>query len=140
AFPTELALTATDDEAESVRAAYLTSKRLRKGITSAREWEHIRPLALSNPGHFQESLERIFGTAVTPRLVGAFEEGVPPDPAVSGSARMHAWLRRVRSPERAASLAAKSLGRSLQRVMNPTGLTVVVTGPERRGKGTCGGR
>ncbi|HEU5311734.1 MAG TPA: hypothetical protein VFV24_09805, partial [Candidatus Eisenbacteria bacterium] len=136
AFPTELALTATDDDAESVRAAYLTSKRLRKGITNAREWEHIRSLALSNPGHFQESLERIFGTRVTPRLVGAFEEGVPPDPAVSGSARMHAWLRRVRSPERAASLAAKSLGRLFERVMHPTGLTVVIAGPDGSGKST----
>jgi glycosyltransferase involved in cell wall biosynthesis len=136
AFPTELALTATDDDAESVRAAYLTSKRLRKGITSAREWEHIRSLARSNPGHFQESLERIFGTRVTPRLVGAFEGGVPPDPAVSGSARMHAWLRRVRSPERAASLAAKSLGRLFERVMHPTGLTVVIAGPDGSGKST----
>ena len=136
AFPTELALTATDDDSESVRAAYLTSKRLRKGITSAREWEHIRSLARSNPGHFQGSLERIFGTEVTPRLVEAVEEGVPPDPAVSRRARMHAWLRRVRNPERAASLAAKSVGRLFERVMHPTGLTVVVAGPDGSGKST----
>ncbi len=136
AFPTEVALTARDDDADSVRAAYLTSKRLRKGITSAREWEHIRSLARSNPEQFRESLERIFGAEITPRLVEALEEGVPPDPAVWRSARMHARLRRVGSPERAASLAAKSLSHLLERAMHPTGLTVVVAGPEGSGKST----
>jgi hypothetical protein len=136
AFPTELALTAPDDDADSVRAAYLTSKRLRKGVTSACEWKHIRSLARSNPERFRESLNRIFGTEVTPRLVEALEEGVPPDPALWRSARMHAWLRRRRTPERAASLAVKSLGRLLERVMHPSGLMVVVAGPDGSGKST----
>jgi hypothetical protein len=140
AFPTELAVTATDDEADSVRAAYLTSKRLRKGITEAREWEHIRYLARSNPAHFRESLRRIFGSEAALRLVEALEDAVPPDPAVWRSARKSAWLRRVRSPERAASLAAKSLGRLLERVIYPTGLTVVVAGPDGSGKSTLADR
>jgi hypothetical protein len=136
AFPTELALTVRDDDADSVRAAYLTSKRLRKGITSAHEWEHIRSLGRSNPEHFRESLERIFGTEVTPRLVEALEEGVPPDPALRKRARAHAQLRRGRGLERAGSLATKSLGRLLERVMHPTGLTVVIAGPDGSGKST----
>jgi thymidylate kinase/aminoglycoside phosphotransferase (APT) family kinase protein len=136
AFPTELALTASDDDADSVRAAYLTSKRLQKGMTSAREWEHIGSLARSNPEHFRESLDAIFGTKVTPRLVEALEERVPPDPAVWRSARRHAWLRRRRSPERAASLTGKSISRLIERVMHPTGLIVLVVGPDGSGKST----
>ena len=49
---------------------------------------------------------------------------------------MHAWLRRARSPARAASLGARSLGRLVERVMHPTGLTVVVAGPDGTGKST----
>jgi hypothetical protein len=136
AFSTEVALTAPEDDADSVRAAYLTSKRLGKGITSAREWEHIRSMAHSNPEQFRASLDRIFGTQVTARLVEALDEGVPPDAAVWRSARMHARLRRFRSPERAASLAAKSVGRLLERLTHPTGLMVVVAGPDGSGKST----
>ena len=136
AFPTERALTAPDDDADSVRAAYLTSKRLRKGIANAYEWEHFQSLGRSNPEHFRESLERIFGTEVTLRLVEAVEDGVPPDPSLWKSARAHAQLRRGWGLEQAASLATKSFGRLLERVMHPTGLIVVIAGPDGSGKST----
>jgi Phosphotransferase enzyme family len=136
AFSTELSLTAPGGDADFVRAAYLISKRIRKGITSAHEWEHIRSLSRSNPEHFRESLERIFGTEVTLRLAEALEEGVPPDPALWKRARAYAQLRRGWSLERAASLATKYFGRLLERVMHPTGLIVVIAGPDGSGKST----
>jgi len=135
-FPTELALEANENEVDAVRASYLTSKRLRKGIWGVREWQHIRSLARSNPGGFRASLERIFGSDTAASLVEAVEKAAPPDPSVRRSARMHAWLRRVRSPERAAVLATRSCGRLLARVMHPTGLTVVLAGPDGTGKST----
>jgi thymidylate kinase len=87
-FPTELALAVRDDDADSVRAAYLT------------------------------------------------EEGVPPDPALLKSARAYAQLRRGWGLERAARLATKSLGHLFERVMHPTGLMVVIAGPDGSGKST----
>ena len=42
AFATTSVIGAGSDELEAVRAAYLTSKRLRKAITDEREWHHIR--------------------------------------------------------------------------------------------------
>jgi thymidylate kinase len=135
-FPTTLAITATDETIAAVRAAYLTSKRLRKGIKAREEWEHIRTLARSNPAAFASALASIFGRDVAVDLALTIERGLPPDEALWRRARRRVRARRIRGPGRAMRLAAKSTARLFERIWQPTGFTVVVAGPDGSGKST----
>jgi thymidylate kinase len=139
AFATGSAFHARPGELEAVSAAYLTTKRLRKGITDELHWEHVRSLAASNRDRFDHELGEIFGTDVGRGLADAVERGAAPDPALWRRARARAWRRRLRSPGSQARLAKRALGRVVERLMRPTGFTVVIAGPDGTGKSTLAG-
>ena len=140
AFSTESAIRAGEGEIDGVRAAYLTAKRLRKGIVDERQWQHIRSLAGSDRDAFRRELNEMFGPDVGRELADAVDRGAAPDPSIWRRARKTALRRRLGSPSRASWLAARSMGRLSGRVFRPTGLTVVIVGPDGTGKSTLAER
>ena len=101
AFSTESAIRAGEGEIEGVRAAYLTAKRLRKGITDERDWQHIRSLAGSDRDAFRRELDEMFGPDVGRELGDAVDRGAAPDPSIWRRARANARRRRLGSLSRA---------------------------------------
>ena len=108
---TESILRADDTEFDAVRAAYLTAKRVRKGVTDAREWEHIGSLAEADHAAFVSRLVEIFGRDIALRLAEAVERRTAPDPTIRRLARVQILRRRFGDPARAGLLAARSIRR-----------------------------
>lgn len=120
----------------AVQAAYLTAKRVRKGDLRDTEWARIGRLAAADPDGYRDALEAVVGPRLTRRLAGPALQGRPPDPAVGRRARRRQLARRYRTPARALTGLALGLRRELERVRRPTGLVVVVAGPDGSGKST----
>lgn len=132
-------VTPSSDGAEAlapVRAAYLATKRLRKGQFQESEWERIGRLARGDPFLFQSALEAMAGSKLGEFLHASALQGRPPDKRTWRLARSLQVLRRFATPERA--LIAMFLGarREVNRIFRPTGLFVVVSGPDGSGKTT----
>lgn len=122
-----------------VQAAYLTAKRVRKGDLRRTEWARIGRLAGANPDRYRRALEAAVGSRLSGRLAGPALHGQPPAPAVGRRARRLQLARRYRTPARALTGLALGLRRELKRVRRPTGLVVVVAGPDGSGKSTLAG-
>jgi hypothetical protein len=134
-FPTARFATGQEPTAPpEVQAAYLTAKRVRKGLLGEDEWSRIGKLASADPERYQAALEAVVGPRIASLLAGPALEGRPPDPATRGQARRLQWLRRYRTPARAFSGLAIGARRELERVLRPTGLLVLVVGPDGSGK------
>jgi thymidylate kinase len=134
-FPTARFATGQEPIAPpEVQAAYLTAKRVRKGLLGGDEWSRIGKLASADPERYQAALEAVVGPRIAGLLAGPALEGRPPDPATRGQARRLQWLRRYRTPARALSGLAIGARRELERVRRPTGLLVLVVGPDGSGK------
>ena len=136
AFATTSAVGARGNELNAVRAAYLTTKRLKKGIRDERAWHHIRSLAASNVDRFDHEMTEVFGPDVGRELADAVKSGAVPDAALWHRARARAWRRRLRAKGGPVAVAGRSLGRIVDRVAHPTGFTVVICGPDGTGKST----
>jgi hypothetical protein len=134
-FPTARFVPADDLTApEAVQAAYLTAKRVRKGDLRDAEWRRIGRLAGRDPDRYRAALAEVVGRGLAGRLAGPALAGRPPGAAVGRRARRRQLLRRYRTPARAADGLAVGLRRELERVRWPTGLLVVVAGPDGSGK------
>lgn len=136
---TESVLLADQTEFDAVRAAYLTAKRLRKGITDHRDWEYVRSLAEVDREEFSRRLNQIFGD-VGAELVEAVDRGTAPDPVLRRRARMQILRRRLRNPATAGRVAVRSIARIAGRVARPTGFAVLIVGPDGAGKSTVASR
>ena len=142
AFPSTLAFAAgsEDDPASlvatsAVRAAYLTVKRLRKRIGTPSEWERIGALARRDPDGFRYALIVALGPGTAKPLADVVLNGkLPPSQKLSRRARRRQQLRRFRTPARAVVVPAIQLRRLAARISQPTGLFVVVAGPDGVGK------
>jgi hypothetical protein len=119
---------------EVVQAAYLTAKRVRKGDLREAEWRRIGRLAADDPDGYRSALAEVVGPRLAGRLAGPALAGRPPEAAVGRRARRRQLLRRYRTPTRAVGGLAVGLRRELERVTRPTGLLVVVAGPDGSGK------
>jgi hypothetical protein len=76
----------------------------------------------------------MIGPALTPALAGEVLDGHVPDPALSGNALRALNRHRLRTPGRVAELAVLSVRRWVERVTHPTGLVVLIAGPDGTGK------
>lgn len=120
----------------ATRAAYLTIKRLRKGTRSTGEWRRIGRLARDDPNAYVEALERAGGPALAQLIVPAAVEGTPPSEAVLEQAARIRWRRRFGSIVRVGSMLTLATQRYSRRILHPTGLFVLITGPDGSGKST----
>jgi hypothetical protein len=136
-FPTTLV--SEEEElvaAPAVRAAYLTAKRLRKRISEDREWSHVGSLARQDRERYLEALAAIIGAANANELGEVVLNDLVPDPVLRKRARTGQFVRRFRSPYRAVTICFLQASRLVTRVARPTGLTVVLAGPDGSGKST----
>jgi hypothetical protein len=136
-FRTSLAL--KDPQAgvpSAVEAAYLTSKRLHKGIESVDEWRRIGALARRSPREYVDLLEIIFGR----RWSGPLSEA-----ALAGRAPVADFRLRIVMAHKLRQLARRTgavwpllaaAGRIVERLRYPTGLVVLIVGPDGAGKST----
>lgn len=122
------------DAGEGVDAAYLLAKRIRKRIFDPTDWARLSKLAERDPHSFDSALVATFGRKVATSLKETAVAGTPPGPSLARRARRAQWRRRLGSPARAASVIGKSVARVWRRATHPTGMYVVITGPDGTGK------
>jgi hypothetical protein len=136
-FPTKLFLSGDElDASPPVRAAYLTAKRIRKGMLDESEWQRIGTLAKVDERAYHAALRAVVGSSLSELVGTAAMVGRPPETEVWRRAHRLQLLRRVRTPSRALHAMALGLVRTTERVLHPTGLIVVVAGPDGAGKST----
>lgn len=116
-------------------AAYLAIKRLRKKDFERSSWEQVGKLAAQDTKGFRRKL-----AASLPRTARPIEEaalaGIAPDRAVAARALLELRLTKLRHPLRAARYVWLGAGRIGERLLQPTGLYVVLAGPDGTGKST----
>lgn len=138
AFPTSLLF---DEQglvpSAGARAAYLTSKRLRKGIRQVDDWQVVAALARGDRA-FERIVTQLFGPQVGEELAACVLRGSVPSDHLALSARRAVAARRLRSPWLALA-PPLHLRRALRRARWPTGLLVAVVGPDGSGKSTLAG-
>jgi thymidylate kinase len=138
-FPTVLAFSADGTSLNAIRAAYLTVKRVRKGIREHSEWRRIRELARADGAGYSAALQDVFGSATAARLIEEVNRGHPPDAVLWREATGALWRRRLRSPGRVLTILVRTASRVVGRLAQPTGLYVVLAGPDGAGKSTLAG-
>jgi hypothetical protein len=131
--PTDRLIDLAERSPELARAVYLTAKRIRKGLKGSAEWARIRQLAGSAPGEYQRALSWTFGDRVASLLDSDHERAVPPDEIMELARRVQ-WLRRRGTPNRLIGSISASTGRWYGRLRQPTGLFILVVGPDGSGK------
>jgi hypothetical protein len=136
-FPTTLAWDGPDLEASPpARAAYLTVKRLRKGMESPDHWERIAELARASPQDYLSNMKRIFDRRSAERLSTTVLDGAVPDDALRIRSLAGQRLRRMTRGLDGVRLLSLSTRRVVERLTHPTGLVVLVVGPDGAGKST----
>jgi hypothetical protein len=117
-----------------LRAAYLTAKRIRKSDLSNGEWNRVRLLANENAKAFTAALNDFLGTELARLLTPYGLRGVPPDQDTLARARKLLRARRLGSPKRTLAALGRGVQRYVTRVRQPSGLFVLVCGPDGSGK------
>jgi hypothetical protein len=117
----------------AARAAYLTAKRIRKGIREPEEWERIAAWAATAPDEYERALSWAFGDRLAGLLASDHGPIVPPEDLMQRARRVQ-WLRRRATPARLGGSLRASAGRWYRRLAHPTGLYVLVVGPDGTGK------
>jgi hypothetical protein len=136
-FSTDLLLDGTQMvPPPAVRGAYLTAKRLRKKARSDDQWTGISGLARHDPNAYLHTLEAVIGRRWGRSLGEQILQERVPSHDDRRRARRAQSVRRWGTPERAAAILLRSSRRFAARVLRPTGLTVVVVGPDGSGKST----
>ena len=136
AFPTTIVTSSDGAPTPAQRGAYLTAKRLRKGIRAAEEWERIAMLAGEEPEAYLEALGAVLGTRMGRSIGVAVLDGRFPNPRMWRRARTVQVVRRFRSPKRILIASVLGARRVLERASRPSGLFVLLVGPDGSGKST----
>jgi hypothetical protein len=118
------------------RAAYLTEKRLFKNMLDHEAWREIAGLADQDQVAYRGALETMYGQKIGGLAASKGLLGQPPEPDLVAKARTARYVRRVLRPDRGLSYSAREGFRRLQRLLHPTGLFVLVVGPDGTGKST----
>jgi energy-coupling factor transporter ATP-binding protein EcfA2 len=135
-FPTTLLEEEDLHPSPSLRAAYLTAKRLRKGITKVEEWERISRLAEQDPEGYTRILQVVVGPQSSPPLAEAVLAGRQPGPKIASDVRRERFRQRFGSPRQAVAAVTSGGRRGLHRLLLPTGFFIVLVGPDGTGKST----
>jgi thymidylate kinase len=133
-FPTVLAFEADDGEIAATRAAFVTMKRLVKRMRGRAKWDPIIAMAGTDPRSYAKCLDACLGSRLGQRVSRPVLAGRIPDDGVWRRSSLALRLRRIRTPQRAAILLLRSMERLVGRFGHPTGLLVVVVGPDGAGK------
>ena len=120
----------------AVRAAYLTAKRLRKDSGQLDEWSTIAGLSEKDPDRYRDLLSSLLGERYALRIFEAVTAGRVPSDELRRRALMRLRLRRLRNPGPVTEAAWKGSLRWLSRLTQPTGMVVVIAGPDGSGKST----
>jgi len=135
-IPTDLLLDGPGPLADpAARAAYLTEKRLLKGSDQARDWRHIGDLAGHDAIKYRSILSTAFGDtgrAIADRAL----QGSPPTASMWRQMTRAKLSRRLRSPIDTVTAATRETARILERMSRPSGLFVLIAGPDGTGKST----
>lgn len=136
-FPSVLGLDGPGGLASAgARAAYLTATSLGAGILGDAEWTQIQTLAREDPDGYLRTLEHVLGRRPALKLFREALAGDAPPRAFSRPARRAQRLRRLRAPRLALLFVMLEARRKLERLTRPTGLLVLVVGPDGSGKST----
>jgi hypothetical protein len=135
-FTTELAFANDGDHLNAVKGAFVTLKRLRKGIYADDKWAPAFELARRDPNTYLKALEICLGSLVGVEIGQSVLSAEVPDSSMLKRAQFAQRIRRVRTPKRVLVLIARSLTRLAERMLRPTGLIVAVAGPDGSGKST----
>ena len=146
-FPTGLLVGGPPAAPDEVLAAYLAARQLRTGSSASPEWVRIGRLARANPGGFVDSFAAVVGHRAAELILESSLRGQPPSPALWRRARRRQRVRRFRTPTRATAALTLDARRHLDRVIHPTGLFILLVGPDDSAKSTlsrslselCGG-
>ena len=118
------------------RAAYLTVKRVVKRDRDPARWEEIRRLAEQDWDGYAGALAAAVGFDAATAVRGSLSAGDPPDAGTADAIRRRLRLRRVWPPGAAVRLGLAEAARVVERLHRPTGLSVLVCGPDGTGKST----
>jgi hypothetical protein len=114
----------------SIRAAYLTAKRVWKGQIEQPRWAPIHNLTVTWDQEFQSRLRRTFGHIVAAKLEASVRSGSGVDRRLWALARSAQYVRRFSSPGKAASLLYRGPARIIERVLRPTGVFILLLAGE----------
>ena len=123
-----------------VRAAYLAIKRVRKNMPSPDEWQRIGSLAQTDPARFEEAFREVVGASIARVLSPYALSGTPPPAEVAARVNTLRYVRRFGSPSRVARALSIATRRYAQRIAQPSGMTVLIVGPDGSGKSTLADR
>lgn len=118
------------------RAAYLTVKRLRKEDRDPVQWGQVRDLARQAQREYLDALTPALGTHLAQLVAARALTGRPPDERTWRESLRHMRVRRLWPPGAAVRQGAGEGVRVLRRMRRPTGLLVLVCGPDGTGKST----
>ncbi len=116
-------------------AAYLAVKRLKKDRLDPVSWRQVAELAARDREGFRDRLAEMIPRTAAP-IEAAALEGRPPSRELADKALKDLRRRRLRDPLRALRYAGLQSARVVQRLSTPTGLYVVLVGPDGAGKST----
>jgi thymidylate kinase len=122
--------------APALQAAYLAMKRLRKGTRMQPEWARIRSLAAEDWEAFRSVLDAAAGPRLGRLLYEVVRDGGALDNRLWRKARVLQVVRRFRTPSRAAAASFLQARRVLDRLVHPSGWSVLIVGPDGSGKST----
>jgi hypothetical protein len=131
--PTDRTIELAERHPETARAAYLTAKRIRKGLNGSAEWARIGELATAAPDEYMRALSWTFGDRVASLFASDHDWVVPPK-EIAEVARRVQWIRRRRTPNRLIGSTSASTERWYRRLTQPTGMFILVVGPDGSGK------
>jgi hypothetical protein len=115
-------------------AAYLTVKRTRKAELDPADWARIGKVASGDPIGFVATLERLAGKPLSSLLSPVAVAGVVPSRTTVRRAKHLRWIRRFGSPDRVVRALSLGVRRYVDRISSPSGLSVLVVGPDGAGK------
>lgn len=132
-FPTDIEIS------PGARAAYLTSKRIRKNAWDADSWAFVAELAREDVVVFEDLLGLMFGEGVGRRLADCVRSGGIPPRSLRRAAMRQRAVRLLCRPTLLLRFIGQHIARVAARAFHPTGLVVAICGPDGTGKSTLAG-